>query len=119
MMRRRMSGTCSRSAPHRWGSEICGNCRERCQHTIAGVYGPAHPCCVCSCTSSQLSLAAVRWLASLFTLAHPVQEEIQRRSRTGIVNKGSYHAPGAPPDEKEKPLFLRVVPGSDLPVSCH
>lgn len=48
-----------------------------------------------------------------------MQEEIQRRSRTGIVNKGSYHAPGAPPDEKEKPLFLRVVPGSDLPVGCQ
>jgi hypothetical protein len=57
--------------------------------------------------------------APLFTPSCPVQEEIQRRSRTGIVNKGSYHAPGAPPDEKEKPLFLRVVPGSDLPVDSH
>ena len=66
-----------------------------------------------------MSDIGVRHLAALLTLARPVQEEIQRRSRTGIVNKGSYHAPGAPPDEKEKPLFLRVVPGSDLPVGCQ
>lgn len=52
-------------------------------------------------------------------LCNIAQEEIQRRTRTGIVNKGRYHAPGAPPDEKEKPLFLRVVPGSDLPVPHH
>lgn len=44
------------------------------------------------------------------------QEEIQRRTSTEIKNRGRYYAPGAPVDEKEKPLFLRVIPGSSLPV---
>ena len=46
------------------------------------------------------------------------QEEIQRRAGTNIVNKGRYVAPGQAPDEKEKPLFLRISPGGNLPVCC-
>ena len=44
------------------------------------------------------------------------QEEIQRRTGTEIKNRGRYQAPGAPADDQEKPLFLRVAPGFDLPV---
>lgn len=43
------------------------------------------------------------------------QEDIQRRTGTVIVNRGRYMAPGAPPDEKEKPLHLRITPASTLP----
>lgn len=62
-------------------------------------------------------------LASFYSMAFNTffsaclpQEEIQRRTGTSIVNKGRYQTPGMPPDEKEKPLFLRVIPGSTLPV---
>lgn len=44
------------------------------------------------------------------------QEEIQRRTGTEIKNRGRYYAPGEPVDEQEKPLFLRVAPGYNLPV---
>ena len=47
-----------------------------------------------------------------------LQEEIQRRTNTSIVNKGRYQTPGMAPDEKEKPLFLRVIPGSTLAVTA-
>lgn len=40
------------------------------------------------------------------------QDEIQARTHTVIVTKGRYYAPGAPQDDKEKPLHLRVTPGA-------
>jgi hypothetical protein len=40
------------------------------------------------------------------------QDEIQARTHTVIVTKGRYYAPGAPQDDKEKPLHLRITPGA-------
>ena len=39
------------------------------------------------------------------------QDDIARRTGTTIVVRGRYMPPGLPPDEKEKPLLLRITPG--------
>lgn len=46
-----------------------------------------------------------------------VQDDIQRRTHTIVVIKGRYQPQGAPPDDIEGPLRLRVMPGNVGPVS--
>ena len=46
-----------------------------------------------------------------------VQDDIQRRTNTIVVIKGRYQAIGAPPDDQEGPLRLRIMPGNVGPVS--
>ncbi|CAD7694672.1 unnamed protein product [Ostreobium quekettii] len=40
------------------------------------------------------------------------QEDIQRRTATVIVTRGTYCPPGAKLDERDKPLHLRILPGA-------
>ena len=46
-----------------------------------------------------------------------VQDDIQRRTHTIVVIKGCYQPQGAPSNDMEGPLRLRVMPGNVGPVS--
>ena len=46
------------------------------------------------------------------------QDEIQKRTRTVIVTRGRYYPPNTPQVEGERPLHLRVTPGSDSGQVC-
>lgn len=37
-------------------------------------------------------------------------QAIEHRTRTVIVTRGRYYAPGQPKDEKERPLYLLIRP---------
>ena len=48
------------------------------------------------------------------------QDEIGTRTATSIATKGRYYAPGAPREDKEKPIYLKITPGVTCgPVSKH